>query len=163
LDAEDADFFTLFKNKTISAIDGRQREEYEKMHEKWVADNIAKELTPQGDLLPPWQKYPKYPNGSLAWRMGGGEAYLLAWDTWRSQMTREQLVEYFKKYAPLPIEWLSWVANCCGFNDAITEIISGTAEFAGIHWLEEQGLASFHDFKLWHDERMKNRLTRGSP
>lgn len=34
----------------------------------------------QGDLLPPWLRYPAIPFGSIGWRMGGGEAY---WDDFR--------------------------------------------------------------------------------
>lgn len=33
-------------------------------------------------MVPPWQKYPAIPLGSLAWRMGHGEEYWIAFVNW---------------------------------------------------------------------------------
>ena len=74
-----------------------------------------------------------------------------AWDKWASQMNQEQLIEYFKKYTPIPVEWLSWVSNRFGDENISHEMFSGTGDFAGIHWLERHGLASFSEFKSWYD------------
>jgi hypothetical protein len=90
-------------------MDESQRQKYK----NWSKETIAKELTPQGDLLPPWRKYPEIQRYSIGWRMGYGESYMIAWDEWSEQMTLEQRVEYFKKYSPIPLEWLDWVASRC--------------------------------------------------
>jgi hypothetical protein len=129
----------------------------EEKYEKWAKERIAKELTADGDLLPPWQKFPEYQSGSLAWRMGDGEAYMIAWDTWRGNLSQEQLVEYFKKYAPIPVEWLTFAASRCGFREISSELRSGTGEFAGIRWLEQQGLASYSEFKSWYENTWTKR------
>ena len=121
-------------------------------------EKIAQEMTPQGDLLPLWRKHPEIPFGSIGWRMGYGEFYSIAWHKWASSMSQEQLVAYFKKYVPIPLEWLSWVANCFGFTEISNAMFSGTGEFAGIQWLEQQGLASFTEFQSWYENEWKKRI-----
>ncbi len=138
-------------------MDEKHRQEYE----KWVKETIAKELTTQGDLLPPWQKYPEIQHGSIGWRMGYGEAYNTAWNKWADQLNQEQLIEYFKKYTPLPVEWLSWVSNRFGDKDITHEMFSGTGDFAGIRWLEQQGLADFAEFKSWFEKDWEKRKGKG--
>lgn len=121
-------------------------------HEQWISELVAKELTPHGDLLPPWQRHPEIPRYSIGWRMGYGEAYMIAWDKWMEGMSLEQLSEYFRKYSPIPVEWLDWVAGRCGQDDIDNDMASATGNFSGIRWLEQQGLATFSEFKTWYDE-----------
>ncbi|MFZ5878745.1 MAG: hypothetical protein ACOY0R_05200, partial [Chloroflexota bacterium] len=64
----------------------------------------------------------------------------------------EQLSEYFRKYSPIPVEWLDWVAGRCGQDDIDNDMASATGNFSGIRWLEQQGLANFSEFKTWYDE-----------
>jgi hypothetical protein len=112
---------------------------------------IAEELTPQGDLLPPWLKFPEIQAGSIGWRMGYGEIYMMAWDKWSDQFSKEQLIGYFKKYLPIPLDWLPWVSNRFGDTNVAHEFFKGGGDFDGIHWLEQQGLANFDEFKSWYD------------
>ena len=112
---------------------------------------VAEELTPQGDLLPPWLKYPEIQAGSIGWRMGYGETYMMAWDIWADQLNKDQLVEYFKKHLPLPLDWLTWVSNRFGDTNITHEFFSGDGNFDGIRWLEQQGLANFNEFKSWYE------------
>jgi hypothetical protein len=132
-------------------------------YDKWANEIIAKELTPQGDLLPPWKKYPEIQAGSIGWRMGYGEGYMIAWDKWASQFNKDQLIEYFKKFLPIPLDWLTWVSNRFGDKNITHEFLSGGGNFDGIHWLEQQGLTNFDEFKSWYDswydkwKRQKNR------
>ena len=112
---------------------------------------IAEELTPQGDLLPPWQKFPEIQAGSIGWRMGYGEVYMMAWDKWTDLFTKEQLIEYFNRYLPIPLDWLPWVSNRFGDENVAHEFFSGGGDFVGIRWLEQQGLANFNEFKSWYD------------
>lgn len=124
--------------------------------ENRVNKALAEELTPQGDLLPPWRKFPEIQAGSMGWRMGYGEVYMRAWDKWASQWNKEQLLEYFKSYLPIPLDWLPWVSICFGDTTIAHEFFSGGSDFAGIHWLEQQGLANFGEFKSWYDNWYDN-------
>jgi hypothetical protein len=131
-------------------------DKHQQAYEDWAKKTIAKELAMQDDLLPPWQRHPEIPPGSLGWRMGHGETYMVAWDQWANQLKQEQLIEYFKKYAPIPIEWLSWVSYRFGDKNIAQEILSGGGNFNGIHWLEQQGLANFSEFKSWYESWYKD-------
>ena len=126
-------------------------EDQRKVFDDWVNETIAKELTSQGDLLPPWQKYPEIQAGSIGWRMGYGEAYMIAWDKWASLRNQEQLLEYFKNYLPIPMDWLSWVSYRFGDKNIAHEFFSGGGNFDGIRWLDQQGLTDFSEFKSWYD------------
>jgi hypothetical protein len=134
-------------------------------YDEWANKIIAEELTPEGDLLPPWKRYPEIQAGSIGWRMGYGEGYMHAWDKWAEQLDQEKLIEYFKKYLPLPAEWLIWISNRFGDQDSAAEFFSGGGEFKGIQWLEQQGLANFSDFKVWYgswyDKWQKDRKEAG--
>jgi hypothetical protein len=123
--------------------------------ETWIETIIAKELTSQGDLLPPWQKYPQIPHGSLGWKMGPGESYGIAWRKWAEGMEKDQLAQYFRRHAPIPVEWLSWVATQFGDQKIAEEMFAGTGDFAGIHMLERLGLASFAEFAAWLEKSGK--------
>jgi hypothetical protein len=137
-------------------------ENEQKGYKDQLNKTIAEELTPDGDLLPPWKKYPIIPRGSIGWRMGGGESYMWAWDEWAGRMSKPQLVEYFRKYLPIPIEWVDWVSNRFGDDKIFEEMFSGGGDFDGIHWLEQQGLASFSEFKAWYDEKQNEENTKDS-
>ena len=119
---------------------------------QWNNKVITEELTPEGDLLPPWQRYPELPRYSLGWRMGHGESYIMAWFQWSESFTQEQMLAYFHKYAPLPTKWLDWVASELGHDDVYNDIFIGGGEFTGIRWLEEQGLANYEVFCKWFEE-----------
>ena len=88
--------------------------------------------------------------------MGSGKSYMWAWDEWAGRMSKPQLVDYFRKYLPIPIEWLDWVSNRFGDDKIFDEMYSGGGSFDGIRWLEEQGLASFSEFKSWYDKNENN-------
>ncbi|MBI5953408.1 MAG: hypothetical protein HY865_17280 [Chloroflexi bacterium] len=128
-------------------IDGDSRKRF---HEG-MKRIIEAELTPQGDLLPPWIRYPQIPRYSIGWRMGGGESYMWAWDSWVEDMKQEQRVEYFKRYLPIPFRWIDWVADRLGFPNVSHAVFSGQGSIEDVHWLEEQGLVNFSEFKDWFD------------
>ena len=68
------------------------------------AERLARELLPDGNLPPPWQRYPEMAVGEIGWRMGHGEEFLDLWWHWSRRRTRLQLIEYFHRHAPLPVE-----------------------------------------------------------
>jgi hypothetical protein len=82
-----------------------------------LRERLARELQPDGTLLPPWRRYPEIPAGLIGWRMGHGEDYLDLWGDWARRLTRNQLLDYFRRFAPLPVEWAFWVA--CQLDDDV--------------------------------------------
>lgn len=59
----------------------------------------------KGTLMPPqWLMYPNIPEGSIGWRMGYGEYYTMAFDTWFSGLSKEEQEQYRRKF-PQPICW----------------------------------------------------------
>ena len=118
------------------------------------AKALTEELANRPDLLPPWRKYPEIPRYSIGWRMGSGEFYLMVWDRWAKRLNRKQRTAYFKNYTPIPVEWVDWVASSLG-HGVLTEMMAGKDNFKGIQWLEEQGLASLAEFRIWYQEFWK--------
>jgi len=124
-----------------------------KRHREQIKSIIESEMTPKGDLLPVWIRCPQIPRYSIGWRMGGGESYMSAWHTWADKMERGQLVEYFKRYLPIPNDWIDWVANYLGFPDVGHAVFSGEGSIEDVKWLDEQGLVNYSDFKTWFENR----------
>jgi protein-tyrosine-phosphatase/N-acetylglutamate synthase-like GNAT family acetyltransferase len=73
---------------------------------------IAKELAASGTLVPPWQKYPEIPRGSIGWRMGGGEFYMWMWGRWFESLTDAERAGYIAVWEPkAPPEWKDWLGE----------------------------------------------------
>lgn len=121
--------------------------------EQWIEEAITKELAERKDLLPPWLKYPDIPKFSIGWRMGGGESYLMIWEAWAKKLDQSQLLAYFDRYKPIPVNWLNWVSYFFGFDD---DLSLENEDFPGIHWLEDHQLASYSEFKEWLNEVLTN-------
>ncbi len=90
-------------------------------------------------MPPPWVKYPEMERASIGWRMGGGEDYLIRWDEWARDKGPQYLLEYFRSYAPLPMEWIDMVAGYLGQPYGMD----------GIRGLAEQGLADIDVYQTW--------------
>lgn len=50
------------------------------------------------EMLPPWIKYSDISEGSIGWRMGEAEGYLMEWTVWLLGLTKKDLLEYSEKY-----------------------------------------------------------------
>ena len=57
-----------------------------------------------GELLPPWKQHPEIPSGSIGWRMGYGEDYLMKFDDWYKTLDDEQ-AGGFRAANPAPSGW----------------------------------------------------------
>lgn len=55
-------------------------------------------------LLPPWIGYSDVARGSIAWRMGEGESYLMDWYVWIRALSKERRKAYEIEY-PEPESW----------------------------------------------------------
>ena len=60
--------------------------------------------------LPPWKAHPLIPRGSIGWRMGSGEVYLLNWLQWYSELDPSEKKAYRKLYRE-PIRWWGFYDN----------------------------------------------------
>ena len=61
--------------------------------------------------VPPWQKFPEQPAGSIFWRMGAGEEYLNDYiGVYFKYSTPEEISAYKSKY-PEPTSWAGWYEN----------------------------------------------------
>ncbi len=69
------------------------------------------ELNAQGDLVPPWAKYPTYERYTIGWRMGGGESWLGYWHLFREALPRDEATRlaYLRRHPPAPICWADHV------------------------------------------------------
>ncbi len=57
-------------------------------------------------ILPHWLAYPEIPAGSIGWRMGGGEWYLMKSSEWYDNLDEDEKIEYQKLFpVPLTRSW----------------------------------------------------------
>jgi hypothetical protein len=61
----------------------------------------------EAELEPPWARCPEIPQGSIGWRMGGGEDYLYRWfafvrEHWIDQASA---MAYLRRHPPAPYRW----------------------------------------------------------
>jgi hypothetical protein len=68
---------------------------------------IAEHLDRQGDLAPPWERFPKYERYAIGWRMGEGETWLWLWHTFVQDLDPafEVRLAYLRRHAPAPVSW----------------------------------------------------------
>lgn len=65
------------------------------------------------DLQPPWAKHPEISWGSVGWRMGYGESWLMRWQAWLGQqpVDRAWREAYLRRHPPAPRSWANVVAE----------------------------------------------------
>ena len=55
-------------------------------------------------MIPPWQKHPEIPVGSIGWRMGYGEDYWISFDDWFKRKSEGEKKSYAIEH-PEPHGW----------------------------------------------------------
>lgn len=55
-------------------------------------------------IEPPWLAFPTIPQGSIGWRMGDGETFLMTWDRWYRKISKEERIKYQANH-PEPESW----------------------------------------------------------
>ena len=55
-------------------------------------------------MLPPWEQYPEIASGSIGWRMGYGETYLMEFHEWFSRKHPDAKRRYAEEN-PEPESW----------------------------------------------------------
>ncbi|WP_437595990.1 hypothetical protein WMF28_25730 [Sorangium sp. So ce590] len=68
---------------------------------------LREHLDPQGDLPPPWERFPDYERHTLGWRMGAGEDWMGLWSVFLEQLAPdpESRIAYLRRHPPAPISW----------------------------------------------------------
>lgn len=67
----------------------------------------SKEIMP-----PPWIAYPEIERGSIGWRMGYGEDYLMKWGSWFDALDEKEQKEYQELFSE-PVTWKGyWCEEC---------------------------------------------------
>jgi len=55
-------------------------------------------------MVPPWEKHPEIPLGSIGWRMGYGEQYWIAFGEWFASKSLSHKRQYAAQH-PEPAGW----------------------------------------------------------
>lgn len=61
-------------------------------------------LKGKGIMPPPWIAHPEIERGSIGWRMGSGEYYLMKWGSWFDALDEKEQKEYQELF-PEPVTW----------------------------------------------------------
>lgn len=117
--------------------------------EDHVKKSVQSSMDGDGDLLPPWLKYPETHPRKVFWRMGKGQDYITLFDMWRLSLTENETLGYIEKYPNLG-EWeifctsrhKKWIAknykNCpyCGSDmnaeKNLCQFCNNDAEYSGL-------------------------------
>lgn len=126
------------EQKTLKAFQNRLK------HPK-LATDLKEELNINNPPLPPWLKHPELERYSLGWRMGYGEYYRDIWWLWSESQNNADLVDYFKKFTPIPLEWADWVASLL-FGDDLEDRHDENDMELLIKKLEQVGLINFNEW-----------------
>lgn len=79
--------------------------------QQFYRDRLAAELDANGDLTPPWEKFPRYDRYTIGWRMGDGESWLCYWSVFLEDLDPafDVRLAYLRRHPPAPKNWASRV------------------------------------------------------
>jgi hypothetical protein len=72
---------------------------------------LAEHLDENGDLSPPWERFPNYERYTIGWRMGAGEDWLCYWHVFLDTLAPvfEVRLAYLRRHPPAPVSWADHV------------------------------------------------------
>src|SRR5262245_15804092 len=75
--------------------------------QQFYRDRVAENLNADGDLDPPWERFPHYERYTIGWRMGSGEDWLHMWYRFLEDFdpTFEARLAYLRRHPPAPMNW----------------------------------------------------------
>src|SRR5579871_6192954 len=87
------------------------RRDFSMSWQQFYRDRLPDELDDNGDLAPPWERFPTYERYTIGWRMGTGEGWLDMWRVFLDDLdpALEVRLAYLKRHPPAPVTWASWV------------------------------------------------------
>jgi hypothetical protein len=64
-------------------------------------------LDRNGDLAPPWERFPTYERYTIGWRMGAGEDWLCLWAAFLDGLAPDYdtRLAYLRRHPPSPVSW----------------------------------------------------------
>lgn len=122
-----------------------------------LASDLEEELKINNPPLPLWLKHPEIERYSIGWRMGYGEWYKEMWWLWAESQSHDDLTNYFKKFAPIPVEWADWVAHQLFEKDSQDEEERDYQEYKErnkllVKKLSQIGLVNFDKWSEWYSQ-----------
>ena len=74
---------------------------------------LPEHLDAQGDLAPPWAKFPQYERYTIGWRMGSGEDWMGLWHVFLEGLPAkgETRLAYLRRHPPAPFTWAGLVSD----------------------------------------------------
>jgi hypothetical protein len=75
--------------------------------QQFYRGHLSDELDANGDLTPPWEKFPTYERYTIGWRMGDGEGWLSYWYVFLENLDPafETRLAYLQRHPPAPKNW----------------------------------------------------------
>ncbi len=111
----------------------------------WHESFLAKHLDERGDLKPPWAQFPLYERGTIGWRMGTGETWLMAWWPFVRELgDRAARLAYLKRHPAAPQSWAGVAAR------VLVEPEDDEPTQVDAQWLIDQGcIANDVAYRTW--------------
>lgn len=74
---------------------------------------MLRRMSTADDLPPPWARHPEIPSGSIGWRMGYGESWMIQWGEWLESRPKDRAWReaYLRRHAAAPRTWAQTVAH----------------------------------------------------
>jgi hypothetical protein len=118
---------------------------------RFARARLGDNLDSQGDLAPPWERFPDYERYTIGWRMGSGEDWMGMWHVFLEQLGRKSEIRlaYLRRHPPAPMSWADTVYRVLHPKDA--RVAEDDAKAAGRRAaLLDQGLiASDIAYRTW--------------
>ena len=75
--------------------------------QQFYRDRLSEHLDENGDLTPPWEKFPNYERYTIGWRMGSGEDWLSYWYVFLENLDPafDVRLAYLRRHPPAPVNW----------------------------------------------------------
>jgi hypothetical protein len=72
---------------------------------------LPEHLDDDGDLAPPWERFPAYERHTIGWRMGAGEDWRCLFSVFVDDLDPafEVRLAYLRRHPPAPVSFASWV------------------------------------------------------
>jgi len=90
---------------------------------------IAEEADENGDIQPPWARFPTYTRTTIGWRMGSGEDWMWMWRRWLSRLTgRGARLAYLRRHPKAPRTWANMVHDLLEEGDFVIALPEDVVE-----------------------------------
>jgi hypothetical protein len=78
---------------------------------QFYRQRLPEHLDANGDLAPPWERFPTYERYTIGWRMGVGESWLSMWRVFLDDLAPDFAVRlgYLRRHQPAPVNWWEMV------------------------------------------------------